>query len=479
MKIESIDVNATIEKAKLLLQEEKAISPSLRATLEILLVLVKVLLDRLNLNSTNSSKPPSTDLPKNREPKKPGERKPGGQPGHQGKTLEFQENPDVTHNLTLDRSELPPGEYQDIGVERRQVIDIDIRRIVTEYQAQILMDTKGNKFVAPFPKGVDSYIQYGSTIKAHSVYLSQYQLIPYKRIEEYFADQMGIPISAGTICRFNKRAYSRLELYDKVAKKMLMRSKLAHSDETGINVNGKPHWLHVVSSDQWVSFHIHRKRGLEAMADMGILAGYQGILVHDHWKPYFALPEAITHALCNAHHERELTRAWEQDDQSWAKVMRDFLQKLNSEVKSSGGQLSPEIAKTRRIQYREIIETAEIECPPPDPAEHEGKRGRQKRSKARNLLERLKEFEDCTLRFMEIDYVPFTNNRAENDLRMSKVQQKISGCFRSIEGAQTFCRVRGYLLTCQRRGISASEALKGLFDDQLPDFVQKAINEAE
>ena len=206
------------------------------------------------------------------------------------------------------------------------------------------------------------------------------------------------------------------------------------------------------------------------MNEIGILPRYQGILCHDHWKPYYRYD--FTHALCNAHHLRELERAWEQDQQSWAKEMQQLLKTINQAVDDAGGSLTEKQAAVYRQQYRDLLKQAEIESPPPDTPPGKAKRGRIKRSKARNLLERLSNYEDDVLRFMDNPLVPFTNNLGENDIRMTKVQQKISGCFRSEEGAKIFCRVRGYLSTCRKQKVSASLALRLVFEGKLPSFVQ-------
>jgi len=203
------------------------------------------------------------------------------------------------------------------------------------------------------------------------------------------------------------------------------------------------------------------------MDAIGIIPNYSGILCHDHWKSYYNYN--CLHALCNAHHIRELERSIEQDDQKWAIEMKDFLTESNTEVKNAGGVLPKEVIKKYQGKYRTILETAKIECP--DPPKIVGKRGRTKKSKSRNLLERFISYEDDVLRFMNNELVPFTNNLGENDLRMTKVQQKISGCFRSLEGAYIFCRLRSYLSTCRKHGMKITEALKILFEGKLPDFV--------
>jgi transposase len=468
MTIENIDVEATIKRVNELIATEKELSPALRASLEVLLLLVSILASRLGLNSRNSSKPPSADPNRKKEPKQPGDRKPGGQQGHIGTTLKQVADPDVIKTIPVDRSILPPGAYRDVGFEARQVVDLDISTVVTEWRAQILEDQNGKRYVAPFPKEVTRPVQYGIGVKVNAVYMSQHQLIPYNRIEEHFLDQMRMPVSAGTINNFNREAFDRLEFFESWVKEQLSGSALIHVDETGININGTRGWLHSASNDEFSCFYPHAKRGGEALDAMGVLPGYKGIICHDHWKPYFSY--GGSHALCNAHHLRELERAREQDDQKWAEQMMALLKEINRATHEAGGRLEAEQSEHYRKRYREILKSAELECPPPDEPEKK-KKGKTARSKSRNLLERLRDFEVEVLRFMDDEKVPFSNNQAENDLRMTKVHQKISGCFRSMEGARIFCRVRSYLTTCRKQGVTASEALRLLFQGEWPDFM--------
>ncbi|GFO72826.1 transposase, IS66 family [Bathymodiolus japonicus methanotrophic gill symbiont] len=467
MKIDFIDVDSAISHAKQLLETERDISPALKSALEVILLLVTVLLNRVTLNSKNSSKPPASDPNRKKGNRKKSDKPSGGQKSHVGTTLQKIDDPDEIEIITIDRRTLPKGRYTADGFETRQVFDIDISRVVTEYQAQRLINEKGQCFIAPFPDEVTKAAQYGNGIKAHVVYLSQYQLLAYNRIQEYFADQLGMPISEGSIYNFNELAYEKLAGFETISKEHLVESPCIHADETGININGKRHWLHGTSNDQWTHFFPHAKRGTEAMNDIGILPHFHGILCHDHWKPYYKYD--CTHSLCNAHHLRELTRAWEQDKQEWALEMKRLLEKMNDAVNEAGGMLLHKEAEKWKVQYRELLGKAEIECPPPDKPK-EVKRGRIKRSKARNLLERLINYEEDVLRFMTNTWVPFTNNAAENSIRMTKVQQKISGCFRSTKGAEIFCRVRGYLSTCRKQGLSATQAMTLVFEGKLPEF---------
>jgi len=469
MSIGKTSVNDLIAKVEKQITEEKDLSPALKTSLEMLLLVVILLAEKLGLNSRNSSTPPSADPNRKKESRAKSERKPGGQIGRKGKNLQPVENPDIIEKIPLDRDTLPEGNYHDCGYERRQIFDIDISTVVTEYRAQVLLNDQGRRFVAPFPQGVSRPAQYGIGVKANSVYMSMFQLIPYNRIEDHFDDQMNIPISAGSIFNFNQEAYNHLEPFGKWVRNKLISSHLVNADETGINVGGKRFWLHNASNSKYTLFYPHTKRGSEAMDEMGVLPFFEGTLCHDHWKPYYRY--AMVHALCNAHHLRELERAWENDHQRWAKTMIELLKEINKATGDAGGCLDPPEAEKFRKRYRELLKDAEKESPPPDETQRKGNRGRIPRSKSRNLLERLRDYEDDVLRFMTDKEVPFSNNLAENDVRMTKVQQKISGCFRSWKGAQMFCLIRSYLSTARKHGVSATEALRLLFEGKLPDFV--------
>lgn len=470
MTINKIDIPELIANAKERMAQEEHLSPALRATFEILLTVIVLLAERFALNSKNSSTPPSSDPNRKKKSRGKSERKPGGQNGHKGNTLSPVDEPDHIETINVDKSTLPNGNYRDVGYERRQVFDIDISRVVTEYRAQVLLDEKGKRFVAPFPEKVTRPAQYGDGVKTHVVYMSMHQLIPYNRIEEHFENQFGIPISQGSIFNFNHEAYERLQEFEFWVREVLIRSGVLHVDETGINIGSDRKWLHSASSLEYTLFFPHQKRGQSAMDEMGILPFFQGTLCHDHWKPYYTY--GARHALCNAHHLRELERAREKDNQQWAPKMSELLKEINKATQAADGALAPPEAEEYRLRYRKLLQEAEVECPPPEPpAEGKKKRGRLARSKSRNLLERLRDFEQDVLRFMVDKDVPFSNNLAENDIRMTKVQQKISGCFRSMLGAKMFCRIRSYISTSRKHGVSATEALTLLFQGKLPAFV--------
>jgi transposase len=474
MTINKINITETLKHIEDLLKEDKSASPQIRAMMELMVVIVGLLCAKLGINSTNSSTPPSQDPNRKRGSKKKTKgikRKPGGQNGHDGSNLKKVDNPDRIEELEIDRRTLPRGEYKQVGFESRQVVEISISSEVIEYRAEILENEYGTQFVAEFPGGVKRPAQYGPSIKSLSVYMSQWQLLPYGRIQECFIDQYGIPLSSGSIFNFNKDAYNLLERFESIVKKQLILQKVLNVDETGINIKGTRFWLHTAGNDQWTLFFPHKNRGTKAMIDMGVLEKFSGVLCHDHWKPYFTFD--CDHSLCNAHHLRELERSWEQDGQKWAKNLRRLLLKMNEAVDSAGGCLSLKAAKIFHISYQNLLKRADKECPAPIPKDGTKKYARVSKSKSRNLLERLRKFETETLRFMTDKLVPFTNNQGENDIRMTKVQQKISGCFRSIDGAKFFCRIRSYLSTCRKNNIDPTDALQSLFAGKMPEFLLK------
>lgn len=459
-------IHKTIESAKDTLQKNASWPDDAKAVVGSLLDVLSLVSSSLGLNSSNSSKPPSSDPNRIRRQRttKGKKRKPGGQRGHKGSRLIPVENPNVIEKLSIDRRTLPPGKWKSGGVDKRQVFDIEVTFSVVEYQAEILVNEFGETFIAEFPDGVTEPAQYGSTVKATSVYLSQFQLIPQARVQDLFATQYGLSVTKGSVNNFNILAAKTLRewRFEDWLQEKLVVSPLLHADETGTNINGTRYWIHCLCNESFTYFHVDPKRGKEAMDRMGILGKFNGQLVHDHWKPYFLY--VCTHVLCNAHHLRELERAFEQDGQRWAKKLQKLLEEINAQVHQEGGKLNNKKVKQYQKQYRQILKAANKECP-----ENSKQRAQ---SKSRNLLERLIMFEEETLRFMVDDLTPFTNNQGERDLRMNKVQQKISGCFRTERGATDFCLIRSYLSTCRKQGIHPMESLRLLFAGTKPKFMK-------
>jgi len=329
MTLKSINVEEAVARVRQLLADESGLSPALRAAIEVILLLVALLVERVGITSRNSSLPPSQDPNRPKKSRRnPDGKKPGGQPGHKGHHLALTEHPDEIEWLPLDRSTLPAGDYQPAAAEVRQVIDIQISRVVTEYQAEVWVNATGQRFVAAFPTGVNSPVQYGRSLKVQAVYLSPFQLLPYQRIEDYFADQAGIPVRAGSLVRFNAEASQRLIPFEAWLIKKMTGEKVLHADETSVNINGKKQWLHCTGNTLYTYFTVHAKRGKVAMDEAGVLPAFNGTLVHDHWKPYFGYT-AMDHSLCNAHHSRELEKVAETEQVRWASAMQTLLCDMN------------------------------------------------------------------------------------------------------------------------------------------------------
>jgi transposase len=464
-----INIQETIAHAREQLAHEPNLSPALKTTFDLLIDLCLLLAQKwIPKNSSNSSIPPSADPNRKKTSTVTGKRKPGGQAGHPGAALKPVDTPDKIVPLTIDRRTLPEGKWNAAGWEKRQVIELDIRRVVTEYQAEILENERGERVRAEFPEGVVQSAQYGASVKSHAVYMSVHQMVPCERVSEHFANQITIPLSAGSVCNFKEEAYTKLGWFEGWVTEVLQGEAVLNCDETGINIGGKRVWLHNVSSEGYTLYFPHERRGKEGMDEMGALGGAKGILVHDYWKAYYGFT-GNEHALCNAHLIRELRLAVE-EGQGWAQRVLEYLERLNGEVDKAGGKLGKGRQEEVRQEYRKLMRKGDKECPKPE-GKPPGKRGREAKPKSRNLLERLMEREDEVLRFMTVKEVSFTNNQAERDLRMMKVQQKISGCFRSWEGAKIYCRIRSYISTCLKQGMTASKAVNLIFQDKLPNFV--------
>jgi transposase len=448
----------------------KLINALIKANIE-LKEQVKALEEKLNKNSRNSNKPPSTDgFLKPKSQRQRSSRPVGGQKGHPGNTLRMVDNPDhiITHRASrCNKCGSSLEETPATGYERRQVFDLPpIKVEVTEHRAESkICPHCGYLNKAPFPEEVQQPVQYGPRIKAIAVYLSQYQLLPYERTSELFADLFGHQLSQATLVNTNEACYEILEPVEEEIKRQVIASTVANFDETGMRTNGKGEWLHVASTENLTFYAVHPKRGEEAINAIGILPEFQGTAVHDAWESYFKYD--CDHALCNAHHLRELTGILEQEKKEWPKEMIELLLEIKEAVderRAEADRLDPAQIEIFGARYDQIIEKGIAEDPPPIPEDKPRKRGRKKQSRAKNLLDRLKKHRRETLAFMYDFSVPFDNNQAERDIRMMKVQQKISGAFRSARGANIFCRIRGYISTLRKNSISVINALQATFE---------------
>ncbi|MDO9109767.1 MAG: IS66 family transposase, partial [Desulfatirhabdiaceae bacterium] len=418
----------------------------LQKQVTILMVRVTELEQQLSKNSSNSSKPPSSDgltkpCPKSQRIRSG--KKSGGQKGHKGNTLHKVVNPDHTIIFPVTscicHSDL--SQTAAIGFDCRQVFELPEPKLeVTEFKAEIkICPNCGMHVKAQFPDLINAPVQYGERFRALLVYLQNQQLIPANRISQMMTDLFNAPVCEATIFDASKRSYVNLEQFEAAVKEALVKSPILNVDESGARTADKLHWLHVACTDMLTFYGIHEKRGTEAMDHFNIIPHFSGRLIHDFWKPY--LNYGCHHGLCNAHLLRELTFLFEQEDQLWAKHMFDLLVGTEKYVKEQNIQLSTEQKIPWIQKYRNIL-TQGWMVNPLKTETGKKKRGRRKKTKTQNLLARLGDHEASVLAFLHDKNVPFTNNLAEQDIRMIKVRLKISGCFRTLQGAKNFARIR-------------------------------------
>jgi transposase len=390
----------------------------------------------------------------------------GGQKGHAGHTLEKSEHPDhvVSHAppTHCESCQLPLPEAR--VVETRQVFDLPpMRYEVTEHQVLESCCACGLCYRGEFPEDVKAPVQYGPRLKAAVVHLSQHHRLPAQRTADVMGDLCELPLSDATVLAAVADAGERLKPTVAAIAQAVVATPVVHADETGMRVAGKLHWLHVLATSLLTWMGIHRNRGKQAFDVFGLLNAFVGTLIHDGWKPYRDL--ACTHALCNAHHLRELTFLFEEQGHAWAKRLIEMLVAACHEVAAAGGSLAADRVAHFRSLYWEIVTAGEAANPRAPPS---GKRGRTRQSKAVNLLGRLRLYADDVLLFMTDPGVPFTNNLAEQAVRMPKVKQKVSGCFRTLTGAQSFCTIRSYLDTLRKQGVNPFHALIQTFRGNVP-----------
>jgi len=418
-------------------------------------------------NSTNSSKPPSSDglgKPAPKSQRVRGTRATGGQPGHRGRTLEPVAEPDEVILYALERC--PCGCERSLSGapvlrhEVRQVFELPPQQlVVTEHRVEVKRcPVSGCEVSAPFPPGVDAPAQYGQRFHGWLVYLRVVQLLPLRRIRQMTDDLFGYPVSDATVEGAVLTIADALLPFERALIEALKRCPVLHADESGLRVDCQLAWLHVLSSNRLTWYGVHRRRGRAALEDFGILKDFSGRLVHDCMRSYFGLP--CTHALCNAHLLRELTFLHEEFAEQWAADMKTLLLEMYRQRRlwtESGVLPTPEQIAALHARYQVLLTYGYLEQPPPV---RTGARGRLKRTKAHNLLDRLRKHQASVLAFLRNPSIPFTNNQGEQDLRMLKVQQKISGCFRTLEGAKTFARIRSYTSTVRKHALDILDALR-------------------
>jgi transposase len=460
-------------------EEETALraeNAALREQVQALLARVQELEARLAQDSHNSSRPPSSDGLR-RKPKSQREKsgkKRGGQQGHRGHQVALVAAPDLVaihrpsqcsacqHELSRDAPS---------WVERRQVREVPALRLhVSEHRIlHVRCPACGATTAAEAPAGVRAPQQYGPRLRALCAYFVQQQFVPYARVREVVADVFGAAVSVGTLVNLVRHGADRLGEVEQEIKTALRHAPVLHHDETGLRVVGAEsaqlEWTHVTCTPTLTHYARHAARGATALEAIGILPGYRGVSVHDGWTSYRHF-QTGRHALCNAHHLRELTFVEEELQQAWAGQLKHLLREMRTAVEQARAAGAAQLQRALRddfiARYEALLGQGLAQNPLPPPS-GKPRRGRRKQSPVRNLLDRLWTYEHEALLFLDDFSVPFDNNQAERDLRMVKVQQKVSGTFCSDVGADAFCRIRSVCSTWRKQGRSVLDALEAAF----------------
>jgi transposase len=427
---------------------------------------------RLGNDSSNSSKPPSSDgLRKpsrvERRAAERATRRPGKQPGAPGAHLAQVAQPDQVVEHVPDRCGGCGADLADapiVGVQARQVFDLPPLRLgVAEHRAERRRCACGTTTAGSFPAHVRAAACYGPGVRALVCYLCVHQHLPVDRAAQLLADVLGAPVATGTLAAVVGEGAAGLAGFVEVVRERLAAAPVAHFDETGARVAGRLHWVHSASTSLLSLFTVHAKRGKQAMDAAGVLADFCGVAVHDGWAPYWRY-EHVAHALCGAHLLRELEGVAGEPGQGWAAGMAELLVDVKlvaDQARAAGGARVDDDARARlRGRYQRLLGDGQAANPPPRTA----RRGRLRRSPAANLLARLDRHCNEVLRSLDDCRVPFDNNQAERDLRMVKLQQKISGCWRTLDGAAAFLTLRSYVSTARKHKMNPLAALRQLFE---------------
>jgi transposase len=425
---------------------------------------------RLGMNSANSSKPPSSDglakpKPNPKSLREKTGKTPGGQEGHPGKTLVPKEAPDfiVVHEPLQCACGCNLSEAPGTLVQKRQIADLP-EKIELEYTEHRVLEKEcphcHQKSQGKFPEWIeDTTVQYGPRVRAFLTYLNVTQFMSYERTAQLCEDLFDFTPSEGTIHSALEGCHEGLEAFEEEIKTKLKEAEVLHCDETGIRMEGKTGWLHVASTENETYYHVDEKRGKDALERIGLLSGYGGTVIHDCLSSYFQYD--VLHGLCNAHLLRELRAVTEGMNQSWAMEMSELLRQGLKEKEEKGIPDAKEYEEYEK-RYMEILARGKGQQPTPL-AKPEGQRGRAAKSPSLNLLERMERYREYVLAFQRKEEVPFTNNQAERDIRMAKVKMKVSGGFRTKEGARMFARIRSATSTFQKQDKKVFDELKSVF----------------
>lgn len=467
---ENEELKQVIKSMAASMEQQSQSLQQLNQTIQQLNETIVELKEKLNKNSNNSSKPPSSDGLKKPSPKslrKPSGKKQGAQDGHKGNGFSIIQSPDDTIDHIPAKCKGCPnaGKCTSCGIaEKRYEVDIVINTRVIQHRSLSFQCIKENgKIISgAFPANITSTMQYGDNLEALAVSLNTVGMVSFNRTHEILSAVFGIPISTGTIHGMVMSCANKLTDTVESIRQAVVSSILNHFDETGTRVEKQTMWFHDASNENYTYLTISKKRGKEGMDEGAVLPFFTGIAVHDCWKTYWKY-EGIRHAICCAHLLRELTGIMENyPEQTWPKKMHDLLLRMkktrDKAVRSGKDALSYYHLHAFDTEYDKIVEEGRAQNPIQD--KQQGKRGRQAKGKVRALIERLSEYKASVCLFTKDFYVPFDNNQAERDIRMVKVKTKVSGCFRTMEGAKAFAKIMSYIGTAKKYGINPFIAVK-------------------
>lgn len=470
------------DKEKILLQIIEAQAAQIaKLTEQVEELLQKLDEKKRHKNSKNSSLPPSSDgyaKPAPKSQRKSSGAKPGGQDGHKGSSMKLMKAPDeIREHYPKACSGCPNREHCHGSIaERRYESDIIVEsRLIEHRQMVCCCPMAGSKtLIGEFPKNITGTKQYGNNLKAFAAALSTVGMVGIDRIHELLTGVFDISVSTGSIQNWIKQLSSATKDAVQRIREQISRLSVLNCDETGLRVNGSLHWLHCLCDANWSYFALHKKRGSKAMDEMGILPGFRKTMVHDFWKPYYKYGQAA-HGICNAHIMRELAYAQEQMHQNWAKSMQDLLVEIHESrnILMLQGETGFQtlVREAYHVRYDAIVQLGMVDNIPPQ--KPKGKRGRVGKGKLLCLLERLRDYKEDILRFASDWTVPFTNNEAERTIRFSKVKQKVSGCFRTVEGAEDYMQIMSFVSTARKHGMSYFETVRAALTGNALSLVEQ------
>jgi len=472
-----ISVREEIERLKYDFEQLSSagkVSPETRVIMNSLLVIVELILSvflekKTRKNSKNSSLPPS-QTPKDETATSNSKGK-GRKVSGRVINTRTKETVTIAKVTTCDTCGAPLDETSCCGHERRTKVDIVFEKVVEHIDAEIKQCPNCDTTVkGKFPQDMPGPLQYGNGLKAFAIHLIISQMVALNRVQKQISAMINTVISEATLLKFIWRLHLALETWEAGEIADILQAPSLHVDETSLRVDKKNHWIHVYSSGGTTLKFLHRKRGKEAIVGLDIIPKYGGVIIHDCWASYLSY-EHCDHGLCGSHLLRELTFIVDSNQYRWARNMKKLLLETCRIVAEREEKCvtAQEYANLQK-RYRNILTRGGKELPeiPPKP---KGKRGKMAKSDAHNLWERLRKYETAVLRFAKNPHVPFTNNRAERDLRMAKVKQKISGCFRSKQYAEAYCRISSYLQTMAYRGINPLLAIQLALAGEIPEEI--------